>query len=401
VPLSFAIVQADAAGGEDARVDWFIDPARVAGEARAHLGAGITVHAPADFGPALEAAGRNGRAVLADPQTANAWVFARLRAGGAHIVAGPDPCLLPKARKNAVELAGARAAHLRDGRAMVRFLAWLDRKAPVRAAAGAPVTEMEAAQRLLALRREDPMFRDCSFETISGAGPNGAIVHYRVSERTNRALRPGELYLVDSGAQYPDGTTDVTRTVAIGAREHPPDDEMRRHFTCVLKGHIALATACFPPGTTGHQLDVLARIALWRAGLDFDHGTGHGVGSYLGVHEGPQRISKAYNPVALEPGMIVSNEPGYYRNGAYGIRIENLVAVTLRPAPDPDGRDMHAFETLTLVPIDRHLIEVALLNADEASWLDAYHARVRAAHRDHVDPDTRAWLDQATRPITP
>jgi Xaa-Pro aminopeptidase len=259
---------------------------------------------------------------------------------------GSDPCALPKACKNAVEIDGTRAAHRRDGAAVTRFLAWLAEHA-----ADGRLTEIEAAERLAAFRRENDRFRDFSFDTISGAGPNGAIVHYRVSPATNRPIEPGQLYLVDSGAQYLDGTTDITRTLAIGT----PTPEMRDRFTRVLKGHIALGSAQFPRGTTGSQLDALARTALWAAGLDYDHGTGHGVGSYLGVHEGPHRISKVPNRVPLEVGMIVSNEPGYYKTGAYGIRIENLVTV-VEAAGNGAERPMLGFETLTLAPIDRNLV---------------------------------------------
>jgi len=308
---------------------------------------------------------------------------------GAHIERAADPCQLPKACKNAVELEGARNAHRRDGAALTRFLAWLARESP-----GGTLDELSAADRLEGFRRESNLLRDLSFDTISGAGPNGAIVHYRVTPESNRRLEPGALYLVDSGGQYADGTTDVTRTVAIGA----PTADMRRHFTLVLKGHIALATARFPAGTTGSQIDALARMALWADGLDYDHGTGHGVGSYLSVHEGPQRISKLPNGIALQPGMIVSNEPGYYRTGAYGIRIENLVAVREAEIAGAE-RPMLAFETLTLAPIDRALIDRALLTADEAAWVDGYHARVRETIGPLVDPDTAAWLDGATRPL--
>ena len=391
LPLSFALLGAEGA------VQWFAEPAKVPAEVRRHLGNGVAVQAPDRLGPALDALGAAGTAVLADPDTAAAWVFERLRAAGATPVAGPDPCLLPKARKNATELNGARAAHGRDGRALVRFLAWLDAEAAARVGSGNPIDELEAAARLLSLRSENERFQGPSFDTISGAGPNGAIVHYRVDAASNRPLGLGELYLVDSGGQYLDGTTDVTRTVPIGA----PTPEMRDRFTRVLKGHIALATARFPKGTTGSQLDALARLPLWRGGLDYDHGTGHGVGSYLNVHEGPQRISKVPNRTALEPGMIVSNEPGYYKTGAYGIRIENLVTVVESPAPEGVGeeKDMLAFETLTLAPIDRRLIDVTLLTPEEVAWLEAYHARVRAAHRAALDPETAAWLDRATAPL--
>ncbi len=400
LPLSFALLRADGS------VDWFVAPEKLGPELEEHLGNGVGLQEPMALGPALDRLGGAGAKVLADPDSAAAWVFARLRAAGAEVVAGADPCQLPKARKNAVELDGARAAHRRDGLALTRFLAWLDREAPARRP-GEELGEVEVADRLRAFRAEDGLFRDLSFDTIAGAGANGAIVHYHARAESQGRLRQGELLLLDSGAQYPDGTTDVTRTVAIGE----PSAEMRERFTRVLKGHIALATVRFPRGTSGSQLDVLARSHLWRAGLDYDHGTGHGVGSYLSVHEGPQRISKLPNRVALEPGMIVSNEPGYYKPGAYGIRIENLVAVVESEVMEEgragdgaedgakDGRAMLAFETLTLAPIDRHLIEVALLSPEETAWLDAYHARVRDTHHDQLDPETASWLDAATSPL--
>ena len=390
LPLSFAVLRGDGA------CDWFVDRGKLESGLESHLGNGVAVRAPQDLGAALDDLGGAGKRVLADPDTAAFWIFQRLQAAGAEVVTGADPCQLPKARKNPAELAGARAAHLRDGRALSRFLAWLDATAARRAREDGGLRETEAARRLLAFRREDALFRDLSFETISGSGPNGAIVHYRVSEASDRRLGLGELFLVDSGGQYLDGTTDVTRTVAIGE----PSPEMRDRFTRVLKGHIALATVRFPRGTTGAQLDVLARTHLWQAGLDFDHGTGHGVGSYLNVHEGPQRISKMPSRVALEPGMIVSNEPGYYKTGAYGIRIENLVTVVESDARPGDEREMLAFETLTLAPIDLNLVDPALLGPRETAWLDAYHGRVRAAHGEGLDKETKAWLESATRPLT-
>jgi Xaa-Pro aminopeptidase len=296
---------------------------------------------------------------------------------------------LPKACKNPVELSGSRAAHRRDGAAVTRFLAWLAQEAPK-----GDLREIAASDRLETFRRAGEHFRDLSFPTISGAGSNGAIVHYRAMPETEKRLEPGTLYLLDSGAQYLDGTTDITRTIAIGR----PTAEMRDRFTRVLKGHIALATARFPKGTTGAQLDAFARRGLWQAGLDYDHGTGHGVGSYLSVHEGPQRISKAPNAQPMLPGMIVSNEPGYYKTGEYGIRIENLVVV--QPwERDGRERDMLCFETLTLAPIDRALIDLDLLEEEEIAWLDAYHARVRAEIGPLVDPDTARWLDAATAPL--
>ena len=302
---------------------------------------------------------------------------------------GADPITLMKAVKNNAEIAGSRAAHLRDGVAMVRFLAWLDHEAP-----SGKLTEIGAVEALETFRRDSGLLKDVSFATIAGSGPNGAIVHYRVTQRSNRTIRKNELFLIDSGAQYEDGTTDVTRTVVTGS----PSDEMRDRFTRVLKGHIAIATAVFPEGTSGAQLDPLARTALWQAGLDFDHGTGHGVGSYLSVHEGPARISKL-GTVALRRGMILSNEPGYYKTGAYGIRIENLVLVIAAPAPDGAEKPLNAFETLTLAPIDRRLIDTRMLTAKERNWIDGYHARVRDTLRSLVDAPVQGWLDAATRPL--
>ncbi|MYG51686.1 MAG: aminopeptidase P family protein [Rhodospirillaceae bacterium] len=380
-PLSFAVLR------NDATVTLYAPAGKVDAALARHLGDGVAVEPPDAFEAAL--GGFAGRKVLADPASAADRIFRVLDEAGALVERGADPCQMPKACKNAVELEGARNAHRRDGAALTRFLAWLAREAP-----GGAVDEIAAADRLEGFRRESNLLRDLSFDTISGAGPNGAIVHYRVTPESNRRLEPGALYLVDSGGQYADGTTDVTRTVAIGA----PTAEMRRHFTLVLKGHIALATARFPEGTTGSQIDALARLALWGDGLDYDHGTGHGVGSYLSVHEGPQRISKLPNSVALKPGMIVSNEPGYYRTGEYGIRIENLVAVQEVEVPGAE-RPMLGFETLTLAPIDRALIDRALLTADETGWVDGYHARVRETIGPLVDPDTAAWLEEATRPL--
>jgi Xaa-Pro aminopeptidase len=388
LPLSFAVLH------EDETVEWFVDRRKLSPGLETHLGNGVSLREPGDLGAALDALGETGKRVLADPASTAAWVFQRLEAAGAAPVKAVDPCQLPKAKKNPVELDGTRRAHRRDGAALTRFLAWFAAEAPARAENGG-LGEIEAAERLHALRRGNEGFRDLSFDTISGAGSNGAICHYRVSAESERQLALGELYLVDSGAQYLDGTTDVTRTVAVGA----PSQEIRERFTLVLKGHIAIATARFPKGTTGSQLDTLARAALWQAGLDYDHGTGHGVGSYLGVHEGPQRISKVPNTVALEPGMIVSNEPGYYKEGAYGIRIENLVAVIEDEARAGDERPMLAFETLTLAPIDLALVAPALMSVGEIAWLDAYHARVREALAPLVDAATAAWLKEATRAL--
>lgn len=381
LPLSFAIAKADGS------VTLFIDRRKLTPGLDRHLGNAVTIETPGRLGMALDALAREGR-VQVDPASAASWVFDRLAASGAQIHRAADPCMLPKACKNAVELDGTREAHRRDGAAVTRFLAWLAREAPK-----GGLREIAASDRLEAFRKEGEYFRDLSFPTISGAGSNGAIVHYRASPESEKTLEPGSLYLLDSGAQYLDGTTDITRTIAIGA----PSDEMRENFTRVLKGHIALATARFPKGTTGTQLDGFARRALWQVGLDYDHGTGHGVGAYLSVHEGPQRISKAPNAQPLLPGMIVSNEPGYYKTGAYGIRIENLIVV--QPAEEAAEREMLRFETITLAPIDRNLVVRDLLDRDEAAWLDAYHARVRTTIGPLVDAETGAWLEQATAPI--
>jgi Xaa-Pro aminopeptidase len=384
--LGFAILHAD----PDRPLDLFMDARKLTAETHAHLGNRVRVSDPASLGDALERLGAAKARVATDRLSAAAWIDQRLSGAGAVLVREACPCALPKACKNARELDGTRAAHLRDGASLTRFLAWLAREG-----ASGTWDEVALADRLLAFRREGGDLRDTSFDTISGAGPNGAIVHYRASPTSARRLEAGMLYLVDSGGQYPDGTTDVTRTVAIGR----PTDEQKDRFTRVLKGHIALARARFPKGTTGSQLDTLARAALWDVGLDYDHGTGHGVGSFLSVHEGPHRISKMPNTVALQPGMIVSNEPGYYKTGAYGIRIENLVAVTELPAPAGAERPLLGFETLTLAPIDRSLVATGLLDAGERAWLDAYHARVAAEIGPRVDETTRAWLETVTAPL--
>ena len=382
LPLGQAILRADGS----ARL--FLDPAKVSPELPAWLGNQVTLERPEALEPALrELAGAK---VLVDPAQSSAWYFDTLEATGAQVVRAPDPCALPRACKNAVEVEGARQAHLRDGAALARFLHWLATDAQ----ASLP-DEVEVVTRLEAFREATGALKDLSFDTIAGAGPNGAVVHYRPTHGTNRRVEPGQLLLVDSGAQYQDGTTDITRTVAIG----DPSAEQRDRFTRVLKGHIALARIRFPAGTTGSALDVLARQSLWMAGLDYDHGTGHGVGSYLGVHEGPQRIAKAANPTALQPGMILSNEPGYYRTGAYGIRIENLQVVT-PAAPIPGGeRPMLGFETLTFAPIDRRLVDIALLEPAERAWLDGYHAQVLAKIGTRVDGEVRAWLEEACAPL--
>ncbi len=363
----------------------FIDSGRVNDEVSAHLGERVMQMEPGEFARYLDSLGAEKVRIRLCPNTGAAWIYNRLESAGAVIHEAGDPCTLPKAIKNEIELAGTRAAHIRDGVAVTRFLAWLD------AQPAGSVDEIGAADRLETQRREDPKFRDLSFTTISGAGSNGAIVHYRVNGDSNAVLEQG-LYLVDSGAQYPDGTTDITRTVAIGA----PSDEMRRHFTLVLKGHIALASCRFPKGSRGSQLDPLARQFLWQAGLDYDHGTGHGVGSYLAVHEGPHRIAKVGSDAPLIPGMVVSNEPGYYLEGAYGIRIENLLEVVALDGVGQDGRVFYGLNELTRAPLDRRLIAKELLTAAEISWVDKYHARVWADIEPHLKDGDRTWLMAAT-----
>ena len=386
IALCFAVVY------QDERVKLFIDTRKLTSTLETHLGDGITVIPLQGFGDSLDQLGGDRMSVQLSPVSAPAWVIHRLEAAGAKIVRKLDPCVLPKACKNLTELSGARAAHIRDGAALTRFLAWLASEAPK-----GIVDELTAVDRLYECRAGGENFRGLSFDTISGAGPNGAIVHYRARPDTNRKLEPGSLYLVDSGAQYLDGTTDVTRTVAIGQ----PTVEMRDRFTRVLKGHIAIATAKFPIGTSGEQLDTLARQALWQVGLDFDHGTGHGVGSYLGVHEGPQRIAKRFADTPLRLGMIVSNEPGYYKTGEYGIRIENLQIVNSQSQIDRGECQMLGFETLTLAPIDLTLVEVSMLTDHELVWLNAYHAKVREIVGPLVYTKTAKWLNEATKPIVP
>jgi Xaa-Pro aminopeptidase len=387
VALAFAIVP------REGRPTLYVDGAKLSNAVRHRLEEVTQVREPADFTRDLAALGSAQRTVRLDQATGADALSRIVTDAGGKVTRGADPIAMMKAVKNPVEIAGARVAHLRDGAAVTRFLAWFDREAP-----RGKLTEIDAVEALESFRRETGLLKDVSFPTISGSGPNGAIVHYRVTRSTNRTIAPGELFLVDSGAQYEDGTTDITRTVAVGELAQALRAEMRERFTRVLKGHIAIASAVFPDGVTGAQLDPFARQSLWQAGLDFDHGTGHGVGSYLSVHEGPARISKLGN-TALKRGMILSNEPGYYKNGAYGIRIENLVLVVEAPAAAGGEKPLNMFETLTLVPIDRRLIDRALLNPAEIAWIDAYHARVAAALSPLVDADTRAWLDAATRPL--
>ncbi|GGB36832.1 aminopeptidase [Roseibium aquae] len=383
LPLSFATVPAEG------KPTLFIDGRKLSNSVRDALSAITDIAEPMGLMPHLASLGSDGKRVMIDPALAGEAIAGTVAAAGGVLVEAQDPVLLPKAVKNPVEIEGARAAHVRDGVAVVRFLAWFDQVAPA-----GNLDEIGAAEKLEQFRRETGLLKEISFDTIAGAGPNGAICHYRVSRTSNRTIPAGKPFLIDSGAQYEDGTTDITRTLAVG----PMSDEMKRHYTLVLKGHIAISTARFPEGTTGAQLDTLARIDLWKAGLDFDHGTGHGIGSYLSVHEGPQRIAKT-GSTPLKPGMILSNEPGYYPAGEYGIRLENLELVA-EPRDIPGGeRPMMGFETITLAPFDRRLIDVRLLSNAERTWLDGYHIRVRQTLLPHLDDAVCKWLEEATEPL--
>jgi Xaa-Pro aminopeptidase len=381
VPQAFAILF------DDATCELFCRPGKAA-DLHAHLGPAVTVHDESDF---LDRLVRLAGPVRIDPKSLPEKALSVLTSADVALVRDADPCLLPKARKNPTEIEGTRAAHLRDAAAMVNFLAWLDAEAPK-----GQMTEIDVVRALEDFRRATNALLDISFETISGAGPHGAIVHYRVTEESNRPVNRGELLLIDSGGQYLDGTTDITRTVTVG---QPPADAVDC-YTRVLQGMIAISRARIPKGVAGQHLDALARFPLWTAGLDYDHGTGHGVGVYLSVHEGPQRISRI-SDVPLEPGMILSNEPGYYREGAFGIRIENLIVVI--PAPALSGGDAHrqmlAFETLTWVPFDRRLIDAALLSPAERVWIDSYHKRVRELISPRLEGAARDWLVSATAPL--
>lgn len=386
VALAYTIVHADGTA------DLFIAPEKLTDAVRQHLGNAIRIHDRSSFAAALGTLA--GKRVAADPERAVAAIFDALDSGGATILAQRDPVVLAKALKNPVEIAGHRAASARDGAALARFLRWVEAEAPK-----GGQTELSCAAKLFEFRAASGVLLDTSFDTISAAGAHGASPHYRVDEQSNAALEPGQLYLVDSGGQYADGTTDVTRVLPIGA----PTAEMQDRFTRVLKGHIALATAVFPHGTNGGQLDGFARRPLWEAGLDYAHGTGHGVGAYLSVHEGPQRIAQPNYPGGgpaepLRAGMIISNEPGYYKAGEYGIRIENLVLVEDR---DVDGAEapMLGFETLTFCPIERSLIVPSLLNAQEARWLDDYHAKVLEILSPQMAGEDLTWLEKKCAPI--
>jgi Xaa-Pro aminopeptidase len=382
LPLGSAILRSDGTG------TLFVMPEKVTPALRGFLGNEVSISPDTDFADAL--ASLSGQRVLVDPALSSAHVFMSLEAAGAQIVRAQDPTILARATKNDVEIDGARRAHARDGVALVRFLHWFDQEAPK-----GHLTEIDVCQALEDFRVQTGALQDLSFDSISGAGPNGAIVHYRVTTDTNRKLDQDSLFLIDSGGQYLDGTTDVTRTIAVGT----PTPEMKDRFTRVLKGHIALSRVRFPKGTTGSALDALARLSLWEAGLDYDHGTGHGVGSYLGVHEGPHRIAKMPNHVGLEAGMIVSNEPGYYKTDAYGIRIENLQFVTAATNIDGGERAMLGFETLTLAPIDTRVVDVSLLTTTERDWLNTYHRRVLAEIGPRVEGEVLDWLKSATAAI--
>jgi len=386
VALAYALVHADGTA------DLFVASEKIDADVRQHLGNGVRLHERSEFESALSQL--KGKTVVVDPERAVAAIFEALDKAGAKILPLRDPTILPKALKNPAEIAGQKAAQERDGAVISKFLHWIDAEAPK-----GDVDELKASDHLEALRRENPELRDLSFDSISGAGPNGAIVHYRSSEKTNRKLEKGTLYLIDSGGQYVDGTTDITRTVPIGE----PTAEMRDRFTRVLKGHIAIATAVFPKGTRGSQLDSFARRPLWEAGLDYAHGTGHGVGSFLAVHEGPQRISPVGSSQSggdepLQAGMIISNEPGYYKTGEYGIRIENLVLVVPREIEGAE-KEMLGFETLTFAPIDRRLIDVEMLEPEELVWLNCYHAHVLARIGPKLSGADLAWLQAACAPI--
>ncbi len=388
VGLSYAIVSADGT------TDLFVAPDKLDEAVRQHLGNAVRLHDRDAFAPAL--AGLAGKRVAVDPERAVAAIADAIEAGGGTVLSLRDPVVLAKAIKNRVEVAGHRAASVRDGAALTRFLRWVEREGP-----GGGETELSAAARLLAFRQESGLLLDTSFATISATGAHGASPHYHVTEDSNASIEPGQLYLVDSGGQYADGTTDVTRVMPIGS----PTPEMRDRFTRVLKGHIAIATAVFPDGTTGAQIDGFARRPLWEAGLDYGHGTGHGIGSYLSVHEGPQRIAAPNYPggASLEPlraGMMLSNEPGYYKAGEYGIRIENLLLIQAREIAggDPD-RPMLGFETLTFAPIERDLIDPALLTPGELAWLNAYHARVAELIAPVLEGEDAAWLQSKCSPI--
>jgi Xaa-Pro aminopeptidase len=384
LPLARAVLK------KDGTADLFIALEKVDNALPETLGDGVDIRSEDALTDALQKFGEAKARVAVDPALSPSKYVSDLVEAGAQIVDMTDPCALPRAAKNETEIEGARAAHVRDGVAVTQFLHWLDTQAQ-----SGDIDEITAAQKLESFRAAHHDLRDLSFDSISGAGANGAICHYRVSTDTNAKLKRGSLFLIDSGGQYPDGTTDITRTAPIGE----PSGEMRDRFTRVLKGHIALARLKFPMGTTGHQIDAVARKPLWDAGLDYDHGTGHGVGSFLGVHEGPQRIAKAPNSQALLPGMILSNEPGFYKAGEFGIRIENLIVVRKAPPIAGGDREMLEFETITMAPISLALVQLSLLTDQEKAWLNDYHATVRERVGPQLPGDTIDWFENATRAI--
>ena len=378
-PLLLAPMVVDKTG----EVWLFVDRARINAQVAEHLGKNVHLCAPETLVDALTEKGRNCQKILIDQQITPVWYAHIVTDAGATIIDAPDPCIFPKAMKNKIEINGMRKAHARDGVAVTKLLYWLEKETE-----RGKITEVMVAEKLFELRNQNKEFKGISFHTIAGSGPNGAIVHYRASEKTNRLLRRNELFLLDSGGQYPDGTTDITRTVAIGK----PSAEHKDRFTRVLKGHIALAMARFPEGTNGSQLDVLARQFLWEIGLDYAHGTGHGVGCFLNVHEGPQRIGKRGGDAALQPGMVISNEPGYYKTNAYGIRIENLVVVTAE-------KKTLKFETLTCAPIDRKCIDKKMLTKEEKTWLNQYHKWVLATLSPKMNIKEKQWLKKSCCPL--
>ena len=382
LPIGQAILATDGS----ARL--FLDPAKVTNALPAWLGDAVTLEAPERLAEALD--GLGGRRIMIDPALSSAWYFDRLEQAGATVVRAMDPCAVPRAVKNAVEIEGSRRAHIRDGAALTKFLHWVDTVVQ-----NTLPSEREVVEALERFREESGALKDLSFDTIAGAGPNGALPHYKPVGASIRNVEKGSLLLVDGGGQYLDGTTDATRTVAVGE----PTADQRRMFTLVLKAHIAMATIRFPAGTSGMALDAIARAPMWAAGLDYDHGTGHGVGSYLGVHEGPQRIAKWGTSQPLLEGMILSNEPGYYREGHWGIRIETLQVVTPTAVPEGGERPMHGFEQLTFAPIDRKLIDAGMLTPDERAYVDAYHAETLAKVGPLVEGEVRAWLERVCAPL--
>ena len=384
------VVQSFAVLYKNGTVEWFVEPLKISDYLKEKLSPLVEIKNPDDLAESLDTLGKEKKRVQLDMALAPAWIYERLTKAGAKIHPKEDPCQLRKACKNTTERDGAVIAHIKDGAAVCRFLAWFDKEAPK-----GRLTELQAAEKIAEFRAENPLYRGESFPTIAASGKNAAVVHYHTSKENNSPVKPGTVFLIDSGAQYLDGTTDITRTISVG----PVSALEKKRYTQVLKGHIAIAVIAFPEGTTGSQLDILARQFLWRDGVDYTHGTGHGIGSYLSVHEGPQRISRTSNRVALLPGMLVSNEPGYYKADAFGIRIENVLMV--EPLPPTDGAEIKTLglSTLTLAPFDKRLIDKAQLTPREKAWIDGYHARIKRIISPLVDPETAAWLADACAPL--